>query len=64
MPLDLNGSGEVGNVWPPDAFPHYIQSTGADFCRSWESAFPGSQQEGETYEYVTKKGNMIWETIR
>ena len=57
---------DTNSVWTADAFPRYIQSNdGGDFCRNWESAFPRpANEEDDTYEYVTRKGKMIWEAIR
>jgi len=66
MAASSNGSSELGNVWSADAFPHYMQNrTDGDFCRNWESAFPRSaDDEQQPYEYVTRKGKLIWEAIR
>eukprot|EP00210_Caulerpa_lentillifera_P006218 g5939.t1 len=66
MSAGVNGTDESSNIWPADAFPHYLQSAGGDFCRNWESAFPKSDQDKESpsYDYVVKKGRLIWEAIR
>lgn len=66
MSAGVNGAGDSNSLWPTDAFPHYLQSAGGDFCRSWESAFPRSDQDRESpsYDYIIKKGGLIWDSIR
>lgn len=62
--IESNGTGESHQDWPAAAFPAYLQGSDGEFCKKWESAFEIDDKETMPREYITRKGRLIWETIR
>jgi len=64
MSAEVNRTDDLGNVWPADAFPHYLQSAGIDFCRNRECSLSNADSGSPSYDCVLKKGRLIWDAIR